>query len=114
MVHGIGDTIGLASLAGIGTATLASMTALPSGFEDWKVTAMLAFLVLTCLGIIVYIVHSNNKASVKFAETLTKVTERQAAQSHQSDVIVTELRSTTIALNRVADKLENRPCIGRN
>ena len=99
----------IAGVAGLGTLAIATV---PAGFEDWRVTAMLAFLVLTCLGIIVYIVNNNNKASVKFAETLTKVTERQAAQSHQSETIVGELRTTTQAVTRLVDKLDSRPCIG--
>ena len=99
----------IAGVAGLGTLAMATV---PAGFEDWRVTAMLALIVLTCLGIIVYIVNSNNKASVKFAETLTKVTERQAAQSHQSDAIVGELRTTTQAVTRLVDKLDNRPCMG--
>ena len=99
----------IAGVAGLGTLAMATV---PAGFEDWRVTAMLAFLVMTCLGIIVYIVNSYNKTSVKFAETLTKVTERQATQSQQIDAMVGELRTTTQAVTRLVDKLESRPCIG--
>ena len=98
----------IAGIAGLGTLAMATV---PAGFEDWRVTAMLAFLVVSCLGIIVYQTHANSKSAIKLAEALTKVTERQHTQQGQVDAMIQELRTNTQATTRLYDRLGDRPCL---
>jgi len=94
-----------------GALVVAQTAPVPDGFQSWPVTAMLAFITLTCLAIVTFMIKSlfktiaasteaQTKLAVEFGETNTRLNEM--AQKHGE---------TNQNLSNLVTQLENRPCI---
>jgi uncharacterized protein YpmS len=96
-----------------GTAGLVAQVAIPGDLQNWPVTAMLVLVILTCLGIIVWlsrasfaIAKASSDALVEAAKALTKVTEKMSTTEGQNNKIIESVAEMVV-------ELKARPCIHR-
>jgi len=86
----------------ISTAGLVAQATLPipQDLNTWPVTAILGLISLVSLGIVAYQI----RGTIKTAEALTKVAEKQMAQENDTKELAAQVRNLVIALS-------GRPCI---
>ena len=75
-------------------------TPIPDDFRTWPITAILGLISLGCLSIVAYQI----RGTIKTADALAKVAERQTSAETDIKELTSEVRQLVLALNR-------RPCI---
>jgi hypothetical protein len=73
---------------------------IPDDLKSWPVTAILGLISLGCLGIVAYQI----RGTIKTAETLAKVTEKQTTAEGSVKDLTHEVRTLVL-------ELRGRPCI---
>jgi hypothetical protein len=95
--------IGTAIAGGSGLLAQA-LPIVPEDFKTWPVTAMLAFLVLSALGLCFYVMKSTFTNQAAATVALVKVSEAQHETNSKLNDVATEIRGTNL-------NLASRPCI---
>jgi uncharacterized membrane protein len=75
----------------------------PEDFKSWPITAILGLITLVCLAIVAYQI----RGSIKTAESLAKVAEKQTAAD-------TQIRELTGEIRQLVLEMRGRPCINHN
>jgi len=94
-----------------GTLIVAQTSIVPEGFQSWPVTAMLAFITLTCLAIVCMCMTKLFKTISSSAEAQAKVATELGETNTRLNEMAQKHGTTNEGISNLVAELRARPCI---